>query len=409
MERFVCPSYEAKIDSKARNELEHDGENLISISTSHVRSMTFAATQNVPSAEEMQRRYEDMQSEKSGGLGFAEHGAFNSATRRFSSMFGANEELPLYKDKPYRGRPNKKLSTPSIRILVLLALTFFAGIYWIGVFLRPSASDSLQKRPLPAWLSYLRSSSSIDWEERQQMVKSAFSRDWELYVKDGWGYDQFNPISKSRQNVAKGGVGWIIANSLDTLILMNMTSELQQARNWLSSSLSFDKDQKLSSFGVGSRIFGGLLSAHYLSTTFPDMAPISLSEDDEDLYLEKASDLVDRLLDAFESPSGLPYKRINLMSDENAPPTPDEDNTTLAESTGLQLELRYLSKLTGEKLFWDRAERVMQAIDKAGSDSSLLPTLLSPSSGRFQNNHIKVGYGSESYYSKNFIYFWLFI
>ena len=362
--------------------------------------MAFAAPQNFPAAGDMQRRYEDSQWEKSGGQGFADHGAFDSATRRFSSIFGANEELPLYKDKPYRGRPTKKLSKPPLRLLILLALTLFIGIYWIGVFLRPSASASLQKKPLPAWLSYLRSSSFIDWEERQEMVKSAFARDWETYSRDGWGYDQFNPISKSRQNIARDGVGWIITNGLDTLILMNMTSELQEARNWLSNSLNFDKNQKVSSFGVGSRILGGLLSAHYLSTTFPDMAPISLSEDDEDLYLEKASDLVDRLLNAFDSPSGLPNKSFDLMNDGSTPPNAEKGNITLAEATGLQLELRYLSKLTGEKLFWDRAEKVMQVIDRAGINSSLLPTLLSPETGKFQNNHIKVGYGSELYYSK---------
>lgn len=348
----------------------------------------------------MQRPYEDLQGQKSGGQGFAEHGAFNPATRRFGSFFGANEELPLYKDKPYHGRSSKKLSRPPTRLIVLVALSVFVAIYWIGVFLRPSSPNSLQKKPLPAWLAYLRPSGTINWEERQEMVKSAFSKDWESYSRDGWGYDLFNPISKSRQNMAGDGIGWVIANGLDTLMLMNMTTELQQARTWLSESLSFDKKQRISTYGAASRILGGLLSAHYLSSTFPDMAPIITSEYDEDLYLETASDLADRLLDAFESPSGLPYSRFDLMGSENETVNADKHNTTIAESSGLQLELRYLSKLTGEKLFWDRAERVMQVINDASPSNGLVPTMLSPESGKFQDNYIKVGHGSDGYYSE---------
>ena len=351
----------------------------------------------------MQRPYEDLQQQKSGGQGIADHGSFNPATRRFSNFFGANEELPLYKDKPYHGRSSKKLPRPSIRLIVFVALSLFAGIYWIGVFLRPSASDGLQKKPLPAWLAYLRSSGTINWEERQEMVKSAFSRDWQNYSRDGWGYDLFNPMSKSRQNMAGDGIGWVIANGLDTLILMNMTTELQQARTWLSDSLSFDKNQRISTYGAASRILGGLLSAHYLSTTFPDMAPILTSEDDEDLYIETASDLADRLLNAFDSPSGLPYLKFDLLGDENETANADKHNTTIAESTGLQLELRYLSKLTGEKLFWDRAERVMQVINDASLNNGLVPTLLNPESGKFQDSYIKVGYGSDGYYSETLL------
>ena len=353
----------------------------------------------------MQRPYEDLQWQKSGGQDAADHGAFNPASRRLGSFFGANEELPLYKDKPYHGRSTKKPSRPPTRLLVFVVLSFFAGVYWLGVFLRPSTYGDLQKKPVPAWLAYLRSSGRINWEERQETVKTAFSKDWETYSRDGWGYDLFNPISKSRQNMAGDGVGWVIANGLDTLILMNMTTEVQQARTWLSGSLSFDKRQRLSTYGAASRVLGGLLSAHYLSTTFPDMAPILISEDDEDLYLETASDLIDRLLDAFESPSGLPYLRFDLMGDENGTTNADKHNTTIAESSGLQLELRYLSKLTGEKLFWDRAERVMQAINDASLNEGLVPTLISPENGKFQDSYIKVGYGSDGYYSKIFVNF----
>ena len=105
--------------------------------------------------------------------------------------------------------------------------------------------------------------------------------------------------------MAPKGMGWIIVDALDTMMLMNLTSRLTHAREWLSTSLTYEQDQDVNTFETTIRMLGGLLSAHYLSTTFPDMAP--LTDDDEgaigeDLYLEKAKDLADRIMSAFESP-----------------------------------------------------------------------------------------------------------
>ena len=102
--------------------------------------------------------------------------------------------------------------------------------------------------------------------------------------------------------MAPKGLGWIIIDSLDTLMLMNMTTELTHAREWLAKSLTWDQDQDVNTFETTIRMLGGLLAAHYLSTTYPDMAPIT--DDDpgrpgEDLYREKAKDLADRLMAAF--------------------------------------------------------------------------------------------------------------
>ena len=115
------------------------------------------------------------------------------------------------------------------------------------------------------------------------------------------GFDEFHPTAKTGQNMAPTGLGWIIIDSLDTLILMNQTRRLQHARQWLTESLSWEQNQDVNTFETTIRMLGGLLSAHYLSSTFPDMAP--LKEDDpgakgEDLYLDKARDLADRLLGA---------------------------------------------------------------------------------------------------------------
>ena len=197
------------------------------------------------------------------------------------------------------------------------------------------------------------------------------------------------------------GLGWIIVDSLDTLMIMNLTSRLSHAREWVSTALTYDQDQEVNTFETTIRMLGGLLSAHYLSTAFPEMAPLSdagQGSHAEDLYLEKASDLADRLLGAFESPSRIPYASVNLQTRKGIPSHADGGASSTAEAASLQLEFKYMSKLTGEKVYWDHAEKVIQIIDDNGIEDGLLPIFIYANSGMFRGENIRLGSRGDSYY-----------
>jgi mannosyl-oligosaccharide alpha-1,2-mannosidase len=201
--------------------------------------------------------------------------------------------------------------------------------------------------------------------------------------------------------MAPKGLGWIIIDALDTLMLMNLTSRLSHAREWLSTSLTYDQSQDVNTFETTIRMLGGLLSAHYLSTEYPNLAPIA--EDDpgtrgEDLYLEKAKDLADRLMSAFDSPTGIPYASIDLGTFKGIPSHDDGGASSTAETTTLQLEFKYLAKLTGEKLFWDKVEKVMEVVDNLGAKDGLVPIFLYATSGEFRGDNIRLGSRGDSYY-----------
>jgi uncharacterized protein YyaL (SSP411 family) len=92
------------------------------------------------------------------------------------------------------------------------------------------------------------------------------------------------------------------------------------------------------------RVLGGLLSAHALTQ--------------DALFLERATALGERLLPAFDTPTGLPTSQVNLGRRTGVP---DRDNGGLvstAEAATLQLEFRYLAELTGRDEFWEKAEQV---------------------------------------------------
>ena len=66
--------------------------------------------------------------------------------------------------------------------------------------------------------------------------------------------------------MSPNGLGRIIVDSFDTIMLMNLTDRLVEPRQWLQRSLDYDQNQDVSAFETPIRMLGGLLSAHYLSS-----------------------------------------------------------------------------------------------------------------------------------------------
>lgn len=215
------------------------------------------------------------------------------------------------------------------------------------------------------------------------------------------GFDEYHPVKKTGKHMATDGLGWIIVDALDTMMIMNLTTRVTHAREWISKSLNYDKNQDVNTFETTIRMMGGLLSAHYLANTFPDMAP--QADDDpgapgEDLYIEKAKDLADRLLSAFDSGSGVPYASVNVGKYLGLPSHDDGGASSTAEATTLQLEFKYLAKLTGEKNYWDKVEKVMQVLDDNGAKDGLVPIYIHAGNGKFRGSNIRLGSRGDSYY-----------
>ncbi|KAL9050120.1 MAG: hypothetical protein Q9162_006826 [Coniocarpon cinnabarinum] len=321
-------------------------------------------------------------------------------------------ELPMYKDKPYNYAPSQR-RIPVYRRPRLIALLVFAvlcGLYFSG------GSPTLRPPPVPdnvreAWKAsqlskpfsnFLTDSKlpTTNWNDRRDRVRDAFKISWAAYEQHGWGLDEYHPLSQTGRQMVPNGMGWIIVDALDTMMIMNLTTELSHARDWIQSSLNYDQDHDVSVFETTIRMLGGLLSAHYLSTTFPDLAPVPpvRSASNDDLYLEIATDLADRLLGAYESRSGIPYASVNLHTRAGIPSHADAGASSTAEASTLQLEMKYLAKLTGETNYWEKAEKIMQVLDDRGMKDGLLPIFLQPDTALFQGNNIRLGSRGDSYY-----------
>jgi hypothetical protein len=64
------------------------------------------------------------------------------------------------------------------------------------------------------------------------------------------------------------------------------------------------------------------------------------------------------MLPTFDTPSGLPLSMVNLALRKGVPDEAFPTLVSTAEAATLQLEFRYLSFLTGNDEYWEKAERV---------------------------------------------------
>ncbi|KXL50564.1 glycoside hydrolase family 47 protein [Acidomyces richmondensis BFW] len=327
-----------------------------------------------------------------------------SVSDKISDIFSNDRRasLPMYKDKPSGYYPGGRKYKPWFRRrrLVLLLLAGLAGLSWWFGILSPisyiSSGDGRPKSTSSSWNLF--GSTPANWDERAEKVKHAFKLSFGDYEKHAWGDDEYHPIAKTGKKMTPKGMGWIIIDALDTMMLMNLTTELEHARQWIHDDLTYDQDHDVNTFETTIRMLGGLLSAHYLSTGF-DGRYGSVSDGlSDDLYVEKATDLADRLLGAFETQSGVPFASVNLHTMKGIPSHADAGASSTAEATSVQLELKYLAKLTGEEHYWHKAERVMKVVDDNDMKDGLVPIFIYADRGVFRGNNIRLGSRGDSYY-----------
>ncbi|KAM7259841.1 hypothetical protein ACFE04_015582 [Oxalis oulophora] len=202
--------------------------------------------------------------------------------------------------------------------------------------------------------------------ERREKVKEAMLHAWTSYEKYAWGFDELQPQSKNGIN-SFGGLGATLIDSLDTLYIMGLEEQFQRARDWVADSLDFNKDYDASVFETTIRVVGGLLSAYDLSG--------------DKVFLEKAKDIADRLLPAWDTPSGIPYNIINLANGNPHNPGWTGGDSILADSGTEQLEFIALSQRTGEPKYQQKVEKVILELNKTFPADGLLPIYISPDRG----------------------------
>ncbi|KAA8522721.1 hypothetical protein F0562_009117 [Nyssa sinensis] len=219
--------------------------------------------------------------------------------------------------------------------------------------------------------------------QRREKVKDAMLHAWASYEKYAWGQDELQPKTRNGIN-SFGGLGATLVDSLDTLFIMGLEEQFQRAKEWVAKSLDFNKNYEASVFETTIRILGGLLSAYDLSG--------------DEVFLQKARDLADRLLPAWNTPSGIPYNKINLAYGNAHNPRWTGGNSILADSGTEQLEFIALSQRTKDPKYRQKAEYVITELHKTFPADGLLPIYLNPHTGTTSYSPITFGAMGDSFY-----------
>ncbi|GAA6031931.1 hypothetical protein JCM8097_003346 [Rhodosporidiobolus ruineniae] len=288
----------------------------------------------------------------------------------------------------------------------------------------------------------------VEERRRRDWVKRAFMHAWAGYAKYAWGHDEVSPVSSLFSNNYNGW-GATLVDSLDTLLLMNLSHEYNLAREhvaaidftylvpsgsktfstklpalekmdipppgstvaeateeerkkWVDPRLRQAYDQRspttLSWFETLIRYLGSMLSAYELSG--------------DPLMLARATELGDWLLPSFATLHGLPQNRYTPGFN---PDGMKSGRVVLAEVGSCILEMTKLSALTGNEIYYQAAQRAMDTLadrfapvqpdsnTKAGPNyrgrlGTLLPAHIDPAFPAMLQGEYTFGGLADSYY-----------
>jgi mannosyl-oligosaccharide alpha-1,2-mannosidase len=199
-----------------------------------------------------------------------------------------------------------------------------------------------------------------------EQIRAEFLHAWRGYRQFAWGHDELKPLSGGYHEFFVPGspIGLSIIEALDTLYVMELDDELAAAVDWIQRRLDFDIDGDFHVFEAIIRVVGGLL-AGYLATGNRTL-------------LTRTTDLADRLLPAFNSPTGMPYRYVNLRTGAVSGNTPP-----LAEIGTNILEFGLLSQITGDPKYYLAAKQAYRAAIARRSPLNLMATYLNVDTGEW--------------------------
>jgi mannosidase alpha-like ER degradation enhancer 2 len=223
------------------------------------------------------------------------------------------------------------------------------------------------------------SAQNVNRRQLAAEVKAEFLHAWNGYKKHAWGHDDLKPLSKTHHDWYAQPLLMTPVDALDTMILMGLNEEAAATRQYILENLSFDKDIEVQNFEITIRLLGGLLTNYQLTN--------------DKRFLKLAEDLGNRLLPVFDSPTGMPYRYVNLKTGKTSKPISNP-----AETGTLLIEFGTLSKFTGNPIFYDKAKRALVETYNRRSKIGLVGEWINVETGEWTNTDSHISGAIDSYY-----------
>lgn len=223
------------------------------------------------------------------------------------------------------------------------------------------------------------SAARVDRRRLAAEVRAEFLHAWRGYRRHAWGHDALKPLSKTHHDWYGETLLMTPVDALDTMILMGLKEEARETKEFIIKNLSFDRDLYVQNFEITIRHLGGLLAAYQLTG--------------DKRLLALADDLGTRLLPVFDSPTGIPYRFVNLKTGKVR-----EKETNPAESGTLLVEFGTLAKLTRKPVYYEKAKRALVETYKRRSPLGLVGSRIDVETGEWTRKGSHISGGIDSYY-----------
>ncbi|XP_035418102.1 mannosyl-oligosaccharide 1,2-alpha-mannosidase IC [Cygnus atratus] len=226
-----------------------------------------------------------------------------------------------------------------------------------------------------------------DTRGRRMKIKEMMKFAWDNYKQYAFGKNELRPLTKNGHigNMFGGLRGATVVDALDTLYIMELEEEFQEAKKWVERSFDLNVNGEASLFEVNIRYIGGLLAAYYLTG--------------EEVFRSKALELGEKLLPAFNTPTGIPRGVINLGSGMSwSWGWASAGSSILAEFGTLHLEFLHLTELSGNPVFAEKVMNIRKVLNRVEKPQGLYPNFLSPVTGNWVQHHVSIGGLGDSFY-----------
>lgn len=196
------------------------------------------------------------------------------------------------------------------------------------------------------------SDAKLNREKRQATVKAEFQRAWTAYKNNAWMHDELSPMTGNFRDPFCGWAATLV-DTLDTLWIMGLIDDFEEAAAAVDKiDFTTSPRSDIPLFETTIRYLGGLLAAY------------DISGGKYRNLLDKAVELADILMGAFDTPNRMPITFYYWKPTLASQPHRARPRTNTAELGSLSLEFTRLAQLTKEPRYYDAVARITNALEE---------------------------------------------
>ncbi|XP_043490227.1 mannosyl-oligosaccharide alpha-1,2-mannosidase IA isoform X4 [Polistes fuscatus] len=145
------------------------------------------------------------------------------------------------------------------------------------------------------------------------------------------------------------------------------------------------ENSEISLFETNIRFMGSLLACYALTGDV--------------MFRDKAAQLGERMLPAFQTDTGIPHSLINLHTGASKNYGWASSGCSILSEIGtMHLEFTYLSDITGNPIFKTKVENVRKVLKNLEKPKGLYPNYIHPRTGKWGQHHMSLGGLGDSFY-----------